>query len=116
MAIQQMIPKFLTKMERILLMILLHFKFILGQAIGISYCINTTQPELHSYCTTYQMSADGFVTSQGNFVGSAGNCTLTVDDQVCNACAIQTDCQTQNGKQLPGPGESSNDECVFVRQ
>ncbi|GKZ00204.1 hypothetical protein MPSEU_000973400 [Mayamaea pseudoterrestris] len=75
-----------------------------GTDVSIEYCVATTKPSVHSYCTKYSMSTDGFVSSQGDFGGAAGNCTLTVDGDECNACMIQTDCIDFNGTSHPGPG------------
>lgn len=74
--------------------------------VDIGYCVYTVSPSKHSYCSNYQMSADSFVNSGGNFVGAAGNCTITIDGTQCNSCTIQTDCHSaRNGAEIPGPGK-----------
>ena len=77
-----------------------------GKTIGFTYCYSTTKPEVRSYCATFQISMDTFLTS-GNIIGSGTNCSFAIDDQTCNACTIQKDCQSIDGQQLPGPGESA---------
>jgi hypothetical protein len=73
-----------------------------GTYVMLDYCVNTTKPSVHSYCTSYQKSIGSGGTF--GFLGTAGTCTITVDNKQCHSCTVQTGCRVAKGTSHPGPG------------